>query len=129
MKKIFLVILAFLIVLLGFFIFKNGNEYYQNRYNGEVAYAKVPDKIPSKEQAKDSNNKIVKGVYTYKYHFKFVNEKGQVISMEHYLSGEHVKPLKPGSIVKAEVSNQLIVKGPNTVNISDVPKRIINKLN
>ena len=129
MKKFIFGILGIVVFLIGFLIFKNGNDYYQNRYTGEIAYAKVPNKIPVKEKAKDSKNKVVEGIYTYKYNFRFVTKNGKVINMEHYLSGEDVKPLTPGSIVKAEVGKQLIVKGPNEVNKSDVPKNIVDKLN
>lgn len=123
-KKIILVVALVLIVIFGY----KGYEYYSTTYKGDVAYAKVPEEVPTVEDTKDDTGQVIAGSKSYKYDFDFVKEDGTVQKMDYELSGDNVTPFKPGSYVKVSLSKKRVVSGPNNVAKSDIPKTVLDKL-
>lgn len=125
-KKVILSVLLVVMVFVGY----KGYKYYAETYKSEVAYAKVSDKIPEIKDAKYQDGSVVAGSKTYSYDFYFVKEDGSVQKMEYDLTGEsdQLKPLTPGSYVKAEISKKRVTKGPNEISETKIPKNVLNKL-
>lgn len=123
-KKIILVVALVLIVIFGY----KGYEYYSTTYKGEVAYAKVPEEVPTAVDTKDDTGEIIAGSKSYQYDFDFVKEDGSIQKMDYELSGDNVTPFKPGSYVKVSLSKKRVVSGPNDVSKSDIPKTVLDKL-
>jgi len=123
-KKIILVVALILIVVFGY----KGYEYYSTTYKGNVAYAKVSETVPQVEDTKDDTGQVVPGSKSYHYDFDFVKEDGSTQKMDYELSGDNVTPLKPGSYVKAKISEKRVVSGPNDVSKSEIPKTVLEKL-
>ncbi|MCM0598295.1 DUF1093 domain-containing protein [Periweissella fabalis] len=125
MKKVIGIILLAIIVALGSFY---GLKYYNATYKDVPAYALVPNQVPTKEQTRDDNGKIVPNSSTYRYTFNFVKTNGERQIMDFTLEGSHVKPFTPGVYVKAQISAKRVTQGPNEVQKTDVPKTIQAKL-
>jgi uncharacterized protein (TIGR01655 family) len=124
MKKILsIIVVAF--VMLAIFL---GFKYYQDTYQSVEAYTVIPEKVPAKVQTTDDSGKVIVGSYSYKYTFKFVKKSGEKQTMRYELSGENVKPFKPGAYAKADISKNRITKGPNYVNKNDIPKKALEQL-
>lgn len=97
-------------------------------YKGDIAYAKVPEVVPTEQETKDDTGKVITGSKTYQYDFDFVKEDGTIQKMDYELSGDNVIPLKPGSYIKASISQKRVISGPNDVSKSDIPKNVLEKL-
>lgn len=119
-KEIIFVVILVLIVISGY----KGYEYYTTIYKGDVAYAKVPDGVPTVEDT----GQVISGSKSYKYDFDFVKKDGTIQKMDYELSGNNVSPLQPGSYVKVFISQIRVISGPNDVSKSDIPKNILEKL-
>lgn len=117
MKKIITIILLALILVGGYM----GFNYWNDTYNGKTAYALVPETVPEKEQTKDMDGKVQQGLYSYNYELKFVKENGDIQTMEYSVSGENPEPLTPNAYIKAEISKNRVISGPNTISENDVP--------
>ena len=121
------------IVLLAFIGFK-GYTYYQDTYEGTMAYAKVPEQVPTREEAKDMSDKNILNddgttQYTYEYEFDFIKDNQKKVTIGYGVMGKDPVPFEPGTFVKAEVSNKRVIKGPYSVTESEIPKEILEKLN
>lgn len=125
MKKVIgLVFLA----LLAFGGFK-GYQYYQDTYVGEIAYAHVPNEVPTKVKHKSES-----GIgdnspwYSYDYDLTFVKEDGSTEKRDIQISNDNVEPLSPNSYVKVKMSKKRIIEGPNAIDQKDLPEKVKNKL-
>ncbi|KAF1302979.1 MULTISPECIES: YxeA family protein [Enterococcus] len=105
-----------------------GYNYYKETYQGIPAYAKVPATTPEKVQTKSDSGEIIKGWSSYKYTFTFVKENGEHQEMTYELSGENPTPFQPNTIVKASISKKRVIKGPNVVEKSSVPEKVLKEL-
>ena len=118
---------ALAVILLGVGVFF-GYQYYNNTYKTTTAYAKIPEIVPEKIKTKDMSGDIVENSYTYEYDVTFVKENGETTKRTFDVSGENPQPLKPGSYIKAEISNER-VNAPTEVAAADVPNSIKEQLN
>lgn len=125
MKKIIGVIFLIALGVAGYF----GYNYYNDTYNGQTAYARIPETVPEKTQTKSDSGEIIKGWSSYKYTLTFVKENGEKQTMGYDLSGENPTPYQPNAIVKADISKKRIIKGPNAVSESEVPDKVMKELN
>lgn len=124
MKKISQIGLLFLVVI----TFLSGCSYYEDTYQGDVAYAIVSDEIPQKEETVDSSGKVQSELYSYHYTFDFITENGVHQEMTYELSGENPQPLEPQSIIKAKISKKRVLEGPNPITTVDVPQSVLDEL-
>lgn len=106
-----------------------GWKYYADNYQSRTAYAVVPKSVPEKLETVGSNGKKIANSYSYKYNFNFVLENGKKKTIEFELIGENPKPFVPGTLVKADVANKRVIKGPNSISKEDVPEKVRNNLN
>ncbi|QEA58238.1 DUF1093 domain-containing protein [Leuconostoc koreense] len=128
MKKISLIIAGVLTLSLVIGLAIQAGNYYNNTYQTSKAYTKAPLKVPDREETKDDSGKVIKGSYSYQYHFEFVTTEGTKKSIAFELSGENVTPFKPGEFLEAEVSNTRVVYGPNGIKQSKIPKSVLKKI-
>lgn len=124
MKKIIGLITLVLLAFLGF----QGYSYWNSTYNGKVAYALVPDKVPQKKVTVDDSGVVQEGLFSYNYNFDFVKEDGSHETMSFELTGENPTPFAPDTVVEAKVSEKRVVEGPNTVSEKNVPKKVLAQL-
>lgn len=124
MRKIGWVIAGLVIVFLAYF----GWNYYVNTYQPHEAYAVVPTKVPEKKKTIDDDGNTIADSYTYEYHLTFERTDGQTTKLTVDLSDSDPKPFKPNSIVKADVSNKRVIKGPYETSKSSVPDKIQKRL-
>jgi len=123
MRKIFGIIGLIALCVFGYF----GINYYNRTYSTVKAYAKVPDRIPEKEETLDIDGKKVNDIYSYKYQVTFVKENGDKQKMDFELSGKSPKPFEPGTYIKAEISKER-VNNPTKVLESEVPNKVKAKI-
>ncbi|WP_349515067.1 DUF1093 domain-containing protein [Leuconostoc suionicum] len=129
MKKTSLIIASLLTLSLVIGLAIQVRNYYDNTYAASKAYTRAPLKVPNREETKDDSGKVIKGSYSYQYHFKFVTAEGHEKNISFELSGENVTPFKPGEFLEAEVSNTRVIYGPTKVDESDVPQKLLKILN
>ncbi|MDF7636791.1 YxeA family protein [Leuconostocaceae bacterium ESL0958] len=123
-KSIWAVIAVLTCFLLGG-LFIQGKHYYENTYDADTAYAKVPAQVPKKQEARDDSGKLIKGTYSYDYELRFVTKDGEVRQLKFsQLGDEQVKPLTPNSYVKADVSKKRVVAGPNPVTTDQISAKV-----
>lgn len=120
MKKIAGILVILILLVSGYM----GFGYWNNTYNGKIAYALIPEEIPEKEPTKDMDGNIQKGLYSYNYELKFVKENGEIQTMEYSISGEKPEPLTPNSYIKAKISKKRVTSGPSSVSEADIPSNI-----
>lgn len=125
MKKVIgLVFLA----LLAFGGFK-GYQYYQDTYVGEMAYAHVPNEVPTKVKHKSESRIGDNSLwYSYDYDLTFVKEDGSTEKRDIQISNDNAEPLSPNSYVKVKMSKKRIIEGPNTIDQKNLPEKVKNKL-
>ncbi|MGR8773858.1 DUF1093 domain-containing protein [Leuconostoc citreum] len=128
MKKISLIIASVLTLSLVIGIAIQFRNYYDNTYAASKAYTRVPLNVPNREETKDDSGKVIKGSYSYQYHFEFVNTEGTKKKISFELSGKKVTPFKPGEFLEAEISNTRVVYGPTAITQNKVPKSILKNL-
>ncbi|MTD38630.1 YxeA family protein [Erwinia sp. CPCC 100877] len=124
MKKIIGLFLLVLLVVGGYF----GYSYWNDTYRGVVAYAVVPNEVPEKKQMRDQDGKVQSGLYSYDYTLTFIKENGESQTMEVSITDSNPVPLVSNSYVKAKISKKRVIEGPNQVNKSDIPEKVVNKL-
>jgi uncharacterized protein YxeA len=121
LKKILGILLIIVIAVVAVF----GYKYYDNTYKSETVYAVVPNEVPTKEQTKDNSGKIVADSYSYEYTLTFVHEDGTKQVMEYELAGDNPTPLTQNSFVTAKISKTRITEGPNPVDQSKIPEKVL----
>lgn len=121
MKKVFGVVAVVLVVAAGWF----GWNYYQSTYVAKDAYAVVPTEVPAKTKTKNDAGKVVPDSYSYLYKITFVDEDGKSSTRTVEISGDSPEPLTPGKYIKAGLSAKRIVEGPNYVEESAVPDKVL----
>lgn len=124
MKKMIGLLFIGVLIIGGYF----GFTYYNDTYNGKVAYAIVPNEIPTKEKTQDMDGRVIAGSSSYNYSFSFVTEDGQTAIMRYELSGSEPVPYTPGTFVTAKISKKRIVEGPNPLQESEIPEKVQKKL-
>ena len=124
MKKILLTLGVLIIAAGGYY----GYKYYENTYKAVTAYAVTPEKVPEAHQTVDQSGNKIAGYTSYDYTFEFIKKNGEKEIMTYELSGEHVTPYTPNTLIKAEISNTRIVSGPNEIAQSEVPASILEEL-
>lgn len=124
MKKLIGAI-ALLLLLFGGY---KGYQYYDQTYNSQVAYAKVPEAVPPLTDTVDDSGEKVRGLKSYDYDFTFMTKDGKTIKLGYTISSEHPTPLEPNSYVKAEVSQKRVTSGPTTIDENQVPEDVLTKL-
>lgn len=124
MKKI-LALLLLAILAVGSYL---GYQYYTQTYAGTVAYARIPKEVPAKEPSKLSNGEVERGYFEYNYQLTFVKENGETQEMAVTINDKDPQPFEPNSLVKAEISQKRVIKGPNQVAENQVPQTVLEKL-
>lgn len=124
MKKIIALVVVVLLGVVGF----KGWQYYQETYQGVTAYALVPETVPEKVQTVDDSGEKIAGWSSYKYQLTFVKADGSTQQMSYELSNSDPTPLRPGAIVKAEISQKRVIEGPNEVAQNKVPDKVLAQL-
>lgn len=84
--------------------------------------------MPEEHQTVDQSGKEIEGYTSYDYTFEFVKKNGEKEMMTYELSGEHVTPYAPNTLIKAEISKTRIVSSPNEIKQSEVPASILAEL-
>ncbi len=126
MKKIFGLIALVAVGAVGWF----GYQYYTNTYVGVEGYAVVPQEVPEKIETKDNQGKAVTDtdgtpLYSYEYNnITFVTKDGKKQQNSFDVTSTNPQPLQPGTYLKAKVSKNRVVEGPNSVNEGDVPQNV-----
>ncbi len=118
--------LALLLLLFGGY---KGNQYYDQTYNSQVAYAKVPEKVPPLKDARNDSGEKMWDWKAYDYELSFVTKDGKTIKLPYTIASENPTPLEPNSYVKAEVSQKRVTSGPTTINENQVPNNVLTALN
>ncbi|MFC6345765.1 DUF1093 domain-containing protein [Vagococcus carniphilus] len=129
MKKIIPIIFVAILGVVGFKTY----AYYNDTYKATTAYAVVPAEVPEKKEALDMSGKKIKESdgtlnYSYDYSFDFVKENGKRQTQSYSMTSPNPTPYQPGTIVKAEISNKRVVKGPYVTEEKNVPKDILEQL-
>ncbi|QEA59665.1 DUF1093 domain-containing protein [Leuconostoc koreense] len=124
-KSIFLVSIILVVMAI---IFVQVARYYHDTYVTEVGYARTSAHVPKKEKTVDGSGKIISHSHSYKYKFHFITKKGERKIINYELSGENVRPLKENSFIKADISDERVVKGPYNISKSTIPDNIMCKL-
>lgn len=124
MKKLIGTI-ALLMLLFGGY---KGYQYYDQTYNSQVAYAKVPETVPPLTDALSSSGEKMWNWKAYDYELTFVTKDGKTVKLPYTIASENPTPLEPNSFVKAEVSQKRVTSGPTTINEKQVPKNVLTML-
>ena len=125
-------IVIIIAVVVALIVVGLGAKYYGDRYVGQTYYTIIKT-TPTLENEKDMDNKEVTDsngnpiqIYVYK-DVEFVSEDGKTNRKEKVIV-RNGKTLDNGAYYKAEISNVLIVNGPNPVAESEVPTVAKDKL-
>ncbi|MGR8774163.1 DUF1093 domain-containing protein [Leuconostoc citreum] len=131
MKKKIIIIISLVAIFVVFLVSLNIKNYVNSRYKSDTAFAKVPNEIPKLENVKDMNGKLVEGMKGYKYEFTFVTRAKKVKKISFEVKGEDnkVSPLKQNTYVTAQISEKLIVEGPQQISENKIPENVLIKIN
>lgn len=119
--------LFFIVIVLGIGGYF-GYQYYSETYASKDAYATIPTTIPEKVKTFDQDGKLVNGISEYNYKLTFVKNDGSEEIRDISISGEQPTPLEPNTFIKVKMSKKRITEGPNAVDKSSIPKKVLEKL-
>lgn len=128
MKKAIGWIIALVIVAFAGF---KAYSYWNNTYNGTTAYAIVQDSTKKKAKTNKGADYKVDGQqqYYYEYDLKWITKDGKELDVD-WESRESANPerLVSGTYIRGEVSSKRVIKGPVSINKSQVPSDVRVKL-
>jgi len=123
-KKMISLVAIVALIIVGF----SGYNYYKNTYQGDVGYAQVPAKTPTKQATKDDQGKVVPNEYSYHYQLNVVKEDGTRTTVPVEISSEKPTPLTPNSYVKLEFNSKRVLSGPNNIAKDKIPAKVQTEL-